>query len=100
MRDVGVDHPDQGHADFLVVFQLLVELISSVVGRDDFDRQIGRDLGPTLGQHPAGEATVPDERDIGPADETRFVGEALIAVVGIEGPSESMLLAKPAEPRE
>jgi hypothetical protein len=77
-----------------------IQLIGPVVGRDDLDREVRGNGGPPLGQHIAREAAAPDERDIRFADQARIVREALITAVGLQGPAESVFLAKPAETRE
>ena len=56
-----MDHPDQAHPRFLVVFDFLVKFRSQVVGRNDFDGQVRGNSDVTLGQLAAGKSTCTDE---------------------------------------
>ena len=68
LAQFGIDHPNQRHADRLVVVKLFLEVLGGIVGRNDFDGQVWRDLDLAFGRNVARQSALLDERDIGSAD--------------------------------
>src|SRR5205823_5075816 len=66
---LGIDHPDQRHADVKVFADLHIDLVVQIVGRDDLDGKIGPYQDVASGDAFAGQTAEADERDVRLANE-------------------------------
>ena len=73
--ELRINYPHQGHTGLAIVAQFFLDRPGRVVGRDDLDGQVGRDLYPSLRRDIPGQPAVPDERDVRFADSTRAAGK-------------------------
>src|SRR5581483_4219216 len=75
---LGIDHPDQRHADGEIFADLDIDLVVKVVGGDNLDGEVRWNQDVPLGEALIRQAARADEGDVRLADESGMSREAAV----------------------